>query len=158
MKNVVCFFWVCWLLKVNYVMAWLEHKILLFQKHREHFPSIRGILFILFTMFSIMLLPMSSLRFLLHLKAVIGLFWIIFRDLLTDSMFHFFRIILLIYIYIYILMFRFTNVFLWSFSTVLMWLSNSSELYPSSRNCCLSSLQWCWKSFEFLQIRLIHSA
>ena len=44
-----------------------------------------------------------------------------------------------------------------SFSTALMCLSNSSELYPS-RNCCLHSLQWCSKSFDMAQIRLILSA
>ena len=48
--------------------------------------------------------------------------------------------------------------FLSSFSTVLMCLSNSSQLYTCSRNRCLSSLQWCSKSFYVVQIRLILSA
>ena len=57
------------------------------------------LLFILFTVFFlILLLPMSSLRFLWRLKAVTGSFWkTFFRDSLTDSMFQFFRIILLMF-------------------------------------------------------------
>ena len=51
------------------------------------------LLFILFTVFFlILLLPMSSLRFLWRLKAVTGSFWkTFFRDSLTDSMFQFFE-------------------------------------------------------------------
>ena len=47
--------------------------------------------------------------------------------------------------------------FLSSFSTVLMCLSSSSELKPCLRNRCLSSLQWCSKSFDVVQICLIRS-
>ena len=39
-----------------------------------------------------------------------------------------------------------------------MCLFSSSELYPCSRNCCLSSLQWCSKYFDFVKICLIYSA
>ena len=59
-------FWVCRILKVNAVMNWLQHRVLLFPKHWKHFPRIKVLLFILFTMFySILLLPIGSLRFLL---------------------------------------------------------------------------------------------
>ena len=77
-KNV---FWVCWLLKVDVVVIWLQHRVLLFQKHGKHFPGFKVLLFIFFTMlFSILLLPMWSLRFLLSLKAATGLFWKVFFE------------------------------------------------------------------------------
>ena len=72
-------FWVCWLLKVDVVVIWLQHRVLLFQKHGKHFPGFKVLLFIFFTMlFSILLLPTWSLRFLLSLKAATGLFWKVF--------------------------------------------------------------------------------
>ena len=110
--------------------------------------------------------------FFLWLKAVTGSFWkIFFSNLLTDSMFQFFWKILMfgknrlnviikrisVLIGVSFLL-PFISSFLSSFSTVLMCLSNSSELYPCSRNCCLSSLQWCLKSFEVVWICLILSA
>ena len=51
----------------------------------------------------------------------------------------------------------FSSSVLSNFSTALMCLSNSSKLFPCSRNRCLSSLQWCSKSFDVVQIRLIRS-
>ena len=86
-------FWVYWLLKVNVVMTWLWHRVQLFSKHGEHFSGFKVLLFIIPAMlFSILLLPMSSLKFLLCLKTLTGLFWkIFFKDLLTDSMFHLFQ-------------------------------------------------------------------
>ena len=89
--------WICWLLNVDVVVSWWQHRVLLFLKRKEHFPGFKVHLFVSFMiLFSILLLPMSSLRFLLRLKAVTGSFWkVFFRDLLTDSMFQFLRIILL---------------------------------------------------------------
>ena len=52
-------------------------------------------------------------------------------------------------------LFPYISSFLSSFSTVLMRLSNSSKLYACARNRCLSSLQWCSKSFDVVQIRFI---
>ena len=86
-------FWVCWLLKVDVVVTWLQHRVLPFPKHGIHFPGFKVLLFIFFTM-----LPMNSLRFFLHLKAVTGSFSkIAFRYSLMDSMFQFFRITLLMF-------------------------------------------------------------
>ena len=74
-------FWVCWLLKVDVVVIWLQHRVLLFQKHGKHSPGFKVLLFIFFTMlFSILLLSMWSLRFLLSLKAATGLFWKVFFE------------------------------------------------------------------------------
>ena len=57
-------------LKVNVVVTWLQHRVLQFPKHGELFPGFKVLLFIFFTMlFWILLLLMSSLRFLLCLKA-----------------------------------------------------------------------------------------
>ena len=50
-------FWVCWLLKVDGVVTWLQYRVLLFPKHGEHFPGFKVLLFIFCTMlFSILLL------------------------------------------------------------------------------------------------------
>ena len=91
---------------------------------------------------------------------------------LTDNIFHFFRIILLMFgkYRLYVIakgmreligvpfLLPFISLFLSKFWTVLMCLSNSSELYPCPRNCSLSSLQWCSKSCDVVQTRLILSA
>ena len=99
LKRVSTFSRFCWLLKVNVVMTWLQHRVLLFPKDEKHFPGFKVLLLILFTiLFSILLLPISSLRFLLHLKAITGSFWkTLFRDSLIDSMLQFFRIISLMF-------------------------------------------------------------
>ena len=71
-------------------------EVFLFPKHGKYFLCFKVLLFIFFTMlFSILLLPMSSSDFCCVWKLV--LFWIFFRDSLTDSMFQFFRIILLMF-------------------------------------------------------------
>ena len=80
-KKLVCFLnlltlgsWCC----CNLVTA----KFLLFQKHGNYFPGLKVLLFIFFTMsFSILLLPMSFLRYLLRLKAADGLFWKFFSGI-----------------------------------------------------------------------------
>ena len=173
MKNHICFLslltlenWCCCNLVAGHSSA--------ISKHEEHFLGFKVFLFIFFTMlFWILLLSMSSLKFLLRLKAVTGSFWKnFFRDLLTDSIFQFFRIILLMFgknrlyviskgmrvLYGLSFLLPFISSFLSSFSSVLMCLSNSSELYPCSRNRSLSSLRWCSKSFDDVQISLILSA
>ena len=146
--SVFAFFYVCWFLKVNVVMTWSQHRILLFPKHGEHFSDFKVLSSSFFIMlFSILLLPMSSLRFLLRSKALTVPFWnFYFRDFLTDSMFQLFRIILLmfgknrLYVIAYVMrvfvgvsfLLSFISSFLSDFSTVLMRFSNSSELYICS--------------------------
>ena len=171
MKNLICFLGLLTL--ESWCCTWLQHRALLFPKHEEHFPGFKVFLFIFYTMLlATLLLPINSLRFSLRLKAVTGSFWIFFfRDWLTDSMFQLFRITLLMFgknwLYAIVkgmsvligvpFLLLFIRSFLSNFSTVLMWLSNSAELYLCSRNRCLSSLQWCSESFNVIQIRLILS-
>ena len=159
--------WVCWLLKANVVMTWLQYRVLLFLKHGEPFPGFGVLLFIPSTMlFLTFLLPVSSSRFLVRLKAVTGSFWkTFFRNL-------FFQMILLMFaknrlnviakeMHVFIglsILLPFISSFLSSFSTVLMCLPSSSVLYPCLKNHRLSSLQWCSKFFDVVQIHLIHSA
>ena len=154
-------------------MTWLQHRVLLFPKHEEHVFSFKGPLFnFLQCCLQFCYCQWVSWYFFLWLKAVTGSFWkIFFSNLLTDSMFQFFWKILMfgknrlnviikrisVLIGVSFLL-PFISSFLSSFSTVLMCLSNSSELYPCSRNRCLSSLQWCLKSFEVVWICLILSA
>ena len=84
-------------------------------------------------------------------------------------MFHFFRIILLMFgkNLLYVIakgmcvligvsfLLPFMSSFLSSFWTVLMWLSKNSESYLCSRNRCLSSLQSYLNSWDVVQICLI---
>ena len=149
-------------LKVNVVVIWLQHRVLLFAKHGEHFPAFKVLLFILFAkLFSILLLPMSSFRFLLRLKAVTGSFSkLLFRIiLLMFSKNRSYVIAKWIRVVIGVsFLLPLISSFLSSFSTVLMCLSSSPELNPYLRNRSLNSLRWCSKSFDVAQIRLICSA
>ena len=154
-------------------MTWLQHRVLLFPKHEEHVLSFKNLCLISYNVACNFVTANEFLDiFFLWLKAVTGSFWkIFFSNLLTDSMFQFFWKILMfgknrlnvtikgisVLIGLSFLL-PFISSFLSSFSTVLMCLSNSSELYPCSRNRYLSSLQWCSKSFDAEKIRLIRSA
>ena len=42
--------WICWLLKVDVVVSWWQHRVLLFLKHKEHFPGFKVLLFVSFMM------------------------------------------------------------------------------------------------------------
>ena len=66
---------VCWLMNVFVVSTWLQHRVLVPDKHGVHFPVLEGILNFLFLPFSIRVLPIISFRFLFLLKAVIGWSW-----------------------------------------------------------------------------------
>ena len=83
---------VCWLMNVFVVSTWLQHRVLVPDKHGVHFPVLEGILNFLFLPFSIRVLPIISFRFLFLLKAVIGCSWNNSRRfLLVWRMFHFLR-------------------------------------------------------------------
>ena len=131
-------------------MTWLLHRVLLFPKHGEHFPSFKVLSFNLFTMVcSFLLLPMSSLRSLLRLIFVRIITLTIGKNrsyVIAKGMRVFIGVSFLL---------PFISSFLSSFSTALTCLSNSSELYPCLRNRCLSFFQLCSKSFGVVQIRLI---
>ena len=97
---------------------------------------------------------------------------IFFSNSLADSMFQFVWIILLMFgknrlniianwmrVFIVVpFLLPFMSLSLSSFSTVLMYQANSSELYPCSGNQFLSFEQWRSKSFDAAQIRWICSA
>ena len=83
---------VCWLMNVFVVSTWLQHRVLVPDKHGVHFPVLEGILNFLFLPFSIRVLPIISFRFLFLLKAVIGCSWNNSRRfLLVWRMFQFLR-------------------------------------------------------------------
>ena len=63
---------VCWLMNVFVVSTWLQHRVLVPDKHGVHFPVLGGILNFLTLPFSIRVFPIISFRFLFPLKAVIG--------------------------------------------------------------------------------------
>ena len=83
---------VCWLMNVFVVSTWLQHRVLVPDKHGVHFPALEGILNFLTLPFSIRVLPIISFRFLFLLKAVIGCSWNNSRRfLLVWRMFQFLR-------------------------------------------------------------------
>ena len=63
---------VCWLMNVFVVSAWLQHRVLVPDKHGVRFPVLEGILNFLT---SIRVIPVISFRFLFLLNAVIGCSW-----------------------------------------------------------------------------------
>ena len=139
-------------------------------KTGEHFPGFKVLCWIsLQCCFRLQCCRWVPRIFFVCLKAITSSFWkSFFRDSLMDSMCQFFRIVLLMFCknWLYVIakgmrvlfgvsfLLPFMSSFPSSFSTVLMCLSNSTELYPCSRNRCLSPLQWCSKSFDVGQIRL----
>ena len=66
---------VCWLMNVFVVSTWLNHKVLVPDKHGVDFAVLEGILNFLTLPFSICVLLIISFRFLFLLKAVIGRSW-----------------------------------------------------------------------------------
>ena len=42
--KILCAFWVSWLLKINVVVTWLQHRVLLFPKHWQHLPDFKVLL------------------------------------------------------------------------------------------------------------------
>ena len=60
---------VCWFMIVS---TWLQHRVLVPDKHGVHFPVLGGILNFLTLPFSIRVFPIISFWFLFPLKAVIG--------------------------------------------------------------------------------------
>ena len=83
---------VCWLMNVFVVSTWLQHRVLVPDKHGVHSPVLEGILNFLTLPFSIRVLPIISFRFLFLLKAVIGCSWNNSRRfLLVWRMFQFLR-------------------------------------------------------------------
>ena len=66
---------VCWLKNVFVVSTWLQHRVLVPDKHGVHFPVLEGILNFLTLPFSIRVLPFISFWILFVLKAVIGCSW-----------------------------------------------------------------------------------
>ena len=86
--NIVWDLLVCWLLKVDEEVTYFQQSVLLFAEHGEHlcFFIILSCFFALLC--SILLLPISSLKFLLRLKTVTGSFWkISLNALFIDKMF-----------------------------------------------------------------------
>ena len=94
-------FLVCWLLKVVGFRTCLQQSDLKFVRYGGNFPDFSFCIFLLFFLtmfFSILLLPINSLRFLFRLNAVIG--WqlnISFRDSFIFSKFKCFCITLLMF-------------------------------------------------------------
>ena len=83
---------VCWRVNVFFTMTWLQHKVLVPDKHRVYFPVLEEILNFLTLPFSIHLPRIISFRFLLFLKAVIVCSWNSSRKvLLVLRMFQFLR-------------------------------------------------------------------
>ena len=83
---------VCWLMNVFVVSTWLQHRVLVPDKHGVHFPVLEGILNFLTLPFSIRVLLIISFRYLFLLKAVIGCSWNNSRRfLLVWRMFQFLR-------------------------------------------------------------------
>ena len=97
--NIFNSFLVCWLSKVVVSHACLQQSDLKFVRHGDHLPGFSFCTCLLSTLFfSVLLLPINSLRLLFHLNDVIG--WqlsISFRDLFITNKFQCFRIILLIF-------------------------------------------------------------
>ena len=58
---------ICWHLKFDEEMSRLQQSVLLFAEHREHLTFFIVMIFTL--LYSILLLPISSSKFLLGLKA-----------------------------------------------------------------------------------------
>ena len=63
---------VCWFMNVFVVRNWLQHIVLVPDKHGVQFPVLEGILNFLILSFLIRVLPIISFRFLFLLKVVIG--------------------------------------------------------------------------------------
>ena len=63
---------VCWLMNVFVVSAWLQHRVLLPNKHGVHFSVLERILNFLTLPLLICVLPTISFRFLFLLKVKIG--------------------------------------------------------------------------------------
>ena len=66
---------VCWLKNVFVVSTWVQHRVLVPDKHGVHFPALEEILNFLTLPFSIRVLPIISFWILFVLKAVIGCSW-----------------------------------------------------------------------------------
>ena len=58
----------CWLMNVFVVSTWLQHRVIVPNKHSVHFPILEGILIFLILLFFIRVLPFTSFRFLFLLK------------------------------------------------------------------------------------------
>ena len=83
---------VFWLINMIFVSTWLQHRVLVPDKHGVHLPVLEGILNFLTLPFSIHILPIITFRFLFLLKAEIGCSWNDSRRfLLVWRMFQFLR-------------------------------------------------------------------
>ena len=135
-------FVVCWLMNVFVVSTWLQHRLLVPDKHGVHFSVLEGILSFLTSPFSIRVLPIISFRFLFLLKAVIGCSWNNSRRfLLVWRMFQFLRPTAVRFgknrLYVNINGMRFGSCCSWSFSC-----SRSSLTSLSTFSNCSSTSFW----------------
>ena len=88
---------VCWLLKIDEEITYLQQNVLLFAEQWKHLPFFIKLLCFLTLLCSILLLPISSFKFSFRLKAVTGSFWkISLNALFIYKMFQHLRTTLLI--------------------------------------------------------------
>ena len=66
---------ICWLMNVFVGSTWLQHRVLVPEKHGVHSPVLERIMNFLTLPFSIRVLPIISFRFLFPLKDVSGCSW-----------------------------------------------------------------------------------
>ena len=89
---------VCWLFKVDEEIAYLQRNVLLFTNNGKHLPFLIELACFSTLLYSILLLTNTSLKFLLRLKVVTGLFRkTSLNDLFTDKMFQCLRTTLFIF-------------------------------------------------------------